>query len=428
MVFELNANDSTWAKWDLGNTNDWDEISKILSSIISIDQAAASVIKNSGKSNTFIQKIDYLHDRSEPLYQGEAFNLNEKFVFEINAKNGSFKKFTRSTGDETFKEKYADVAPSGSGSTTEPPVTETPATEAPATVKGTRLSGDNRYKTAIAISKQRASKAGIVLLANGMSQIDALSAAPLAQKHSAPLLLTGGKSLEAEVKAEIARLGATKVILIGGTGSIAPSIESGLRNSGLTVERLQGDNRYKTSAVLTEALGSTSKRAFIANGISAVDALGIGPYAAQNGIPILLTSGTALDEDVEKSLSGVTQITVIGGNHSVSEALLSKLRAKEITVNRVAGNNRYQTSGKIAEAYYPNTSKAVFATGAVLADGLAGAGLAADNKAPLLLVGTNVDQTLSSYLKAQSFDSIYVLGGTNSITDAVYQALLAAAK
>lgn len=70
----------------------------------------------------------------------------------------------------------------------------------------------------------------------------------------------------------------------------------------------------------------------------------------------------------------------------------------------------------------------MFATGAVLADGLAGAGLAADNKAPLLLVGTNVDQTLSSYLKAQSFDSIYVLGGTNSITDAVYQALLAAAK
>lgn len=440
VVFEINAKNATWAKWDEGNDNQWDKVSKILGRLVTMDQAASSVIAKSGKTNTFLQKIEYNHDDSEPKYQGEAFNLGVKYSFEINAFTGAFKKFDTSDGDETFRKQYANVAPSATGSATpKPPTTEKPVTENPVTEKPgqddddddtrtKRLSGSNRYETAIAISKERMKSAQTVLLANGSSQIDALASAPLAQRNKAPLLLTGGQSLEASVKAEIQRLGAKKVILIGGTSSVSPAIESSLRNMGLTIERLQGGNRYATSAVLANAVPSTSGRAFLANGVSAVDALGIGSYAAENGIPILLTNENSLDDDVEKALSGVKNLTIIGGVNSVSDALLQTLRSKGIEVNRISGGNRYETSAIIASTYYKTPTKAVFATGRVLADGLTGAGLAADSKAPMILVGTNLDSRLSTYLKGINVDSIYLLGGTSSISDSLRAAIVAATR
>lgn len=112
VVFEINARTGEWSKWDVGNDNSWDDFAPFLNSMITIDEAASEVIVKSGKTDTFIQKIDFLWDDSEPLYQGEAFNLGVKYSFEIYAKTGEFKKFDISKGDETFKEKYQNVKPS----------------------------------------------------------------------------------------------------------------------------------------------------------------------------------------------------------------------------------------------------------------------------------------------------------------------------
>ena len=40
LVFEINANNGTWAKWDLGNDNSWDSFARALPNLITIDQAA----------------------------------------------------------------------------------------------------------------------------------------------------------------------------------------------------------------------------------------------------------------------------------------------------------------------------------------------------------------------------------------------------
>jgi len=93
----------------VGNDNSWDDFAGSLSSLISMNEAANMVISRSGQSNTFVQKIDFLWDDSEPLYQGEAFNQGVKYSFEIHADSGTFKKFDRSTGDETWSEKYYNV-------------------------------------------------------------------------------------------------------------------------------------------------------------------------------------------------------------------------------------------------------------------------------------------------------------------------------
>lgn len=109
VVFEINARTSGWAKWDTGNDNKWDDFAHALPNMITMDQAARSVIDKSGKSNTFVQKIDFLWDDEKPLYQGEAFNKGVKYSFEIYAYGGGFQKWDVSTGDDTWAEKYYNV-------------------------------------------------------------------------------------------------------------------------------------------------------------------------------------------------------------------------------------------------------------------------------------------------------------------------------
>ncbi|NLO36980.1 MAG: hypothetical protein GX112_11610 [Clostridiaceae bacterium] len=109
VVFEINARTSGWAKWDVSNDNSWDSFAHALPDMISIDQAARSVVDKSGQANTFVQKIDFLWDDEEPLYQGEAFNKGVKYSFEIYAYGGGYQKWDVSTGDETWSEKYFNV-------------------------------------------------------------------------------------------------------------------------------------------------------------------------------------------------------------------------------------------------------------------------------------------------------------------------------
>ena len=109
VVFEINARTKKFEKWDVGNDNEWDEFAHELSSFITMDQAAAAVIKKSGRANTFVQKIDFKYDGSKTIYQGEAFNKGVKYSFELYAKTGNFKKFTTDRGDETWAEQYYNV-------------------------------------------------------------------------------------------------------------------------------------------------------------------------------------------------------------------------------------------------------------------------------------------------------------------------------
>lgn len=109
VVFELSAVSRKFEKWDESNDNSWDDFSAALPKLITMEQAAASVIAKSAKSNTFVQKINFLWDDQEPLFQGEAFNAGVKYSFEIKARTGEFKKWDESRGDETWAKQYYNV-------------------------------------------------------------------------------------------------------------------------------------------------------------------------------------------------------------------------------------------------------------------------------------------------------------------------------
>jgi subtilisin family serine protease len=92
-----------------------------------------------------------------------------------------------------------------------------------------RLSGPDRYATSAAISAANFSP-GVpaAYIANGTKFPDALSAAPVAGKNSAPVLLTLGDALPAPIQAELTRLKPAKIIILGDTNSIDANVATQL--------------------------------------------------------------------------------------------------------------------------------------------------------------------------------------------------------
>ncbi|TLM74799.1 MAG: cell wall-binding repeat-containing protein, partial [Actinobacteria bacterium] len=94
----------------------------------------------------------------------------------------------------------------------------------------TRIAGPDRYRTAAAASAFGWNTGGTVVIATGANFPDALCGAPLAHAYGGPILLTPPAALPASVTAEIARLGATSAIVLGGTGAVSAAVEGTLRS------------------------------------------------------------------------------------------------------------------------------------------------------------------------------------------------------
>ncbi|WP_454295696.1 cell wall-binding repeat-containing protein [Salana multivorans] len=103
-------------------------------------------------------------------------------------------------------------------------VSATVATDAAAAAgvtAATRLSGSDRYETAVAISKSRFPNATSVFIASGEVFPDALALGAHAGASKGPLLLVRKSSVPKAVEMELGRLKTTSVTVAGGTGTIS---------------------------------------------------------------------------------------------------------------------------------------------------------------------------------------------------------------
>ena len=86
-----------------------------------------------------------------------------------------------------------------------------------------RIAGADRYKTSALISQAgypSLPPADVVYVAAGTGFADALSGAPLAAKDGVPLLLVQPTALPAAIGAELTRLDARSMVVLGGDGSV----------------------------------------------------------------------------------------------------------------------------------------------------------------------------------------------------------------
>ncbi len=287
-----------------------------------------------------------------------------------------------------------------------------------------RLAGLNRYSTSCAISTKGWETSNAVVIARGDLFPDALAGAALAYKNSCPILLTESATLTAETEAEIKRLGATRAIILGGTGAISSTVEQKLSQLGLSVTRISGEDRYDTAAKIALEVGSPSRTAIIATGENFADALAISSHSAENQKPILLVRKDVLPKKTEDTLSSlnISSVVIVGGTGAVSQTVQDALIAMGITVTRIAGTDRYDTAYKIANQYFSAPINVYITRGDLFPDALSAAPLASMNSAPLLLVKpSELPSGIKSYLEAKSafISGPYIIGGSGAVSSVV---------
>ncbi|WP_078378826.1 cell wall-binding repeat-containing protein [Sutcliffiella halmapala] len=280
-----------------------------------------------------------------------------------------------------------------------------------------RILGQNRFETAVEVSKKSWNKADTVVLARGDNFADALTSSPLAFSVNGPILLTNSEAIPYTTLQEIKRLQAKNVIIVGGTNAITPKVESHLKSLGVKVERLYGRDRVETSIEVAKYMNPTHSNVIVANKDNYPDALVIASHAARNTLPIiLLDSKSVNNKDVVDYLKSVENTLVIGGTGVLDNNVLSKLP----NPTRIAGASRYHTSVEVAERYFSNSNEIMIVTGEDYADALAGSVLAAKMNIPIILVKQNkADNVVKQYVKEKKLTRYLIVGGTKAVDSSI---------
>jgi hypothetical protein len=186
--------------------------------------------------------------------------------------------------------------------------------------------------------------------------------------------------------------------------------------------KLVGENRYKTAVKVSNEGWDSAYRAVIVNSNSIADALSATPFAESQQAPILLTEVNKLNSETKKELSrlGTGIVYVIGGKSVVSDSVINELKSMNITVERISGKDRYETSLEIAKKLGYASEIAVVNGLTGLPDAISIAPVAADKRMPIVLAspkeGTKV---FDQYIKDKNIEKSYVIGSEVAISNEI---------
>ncbi|MEA5074840.1 MAG: cell wall-binding repeat-containing protein [Coriobacteriia bacterium] len=325
-------------------------------------------------------------------------------------------------------------------------VTVTDSGTPPVETELTPVAGAGRVETAIEASKLGFADGSseFVVIATARSFPDALGGSALAGALHAPILLTEPAVLADAVKAEIARLGASHVIVLGGTGAVSAPVYAALDAlPGVTeIERIEGSTRYQTAEKIAERTIAENEAwdgtAFVATGESFPDALGASPLAAAKGWPIYLVHPNPANQDAlvaAMDADGVFSALILGGTGVVPATLEAKLDTAfgAAEVDRLSGANRYDTAVAVAtygvEQAGLGWNHMAFATGEDFPDALAGGALqGASGSVMLLAYPGYLHPGVQAALVANKADitEVRFLGGTGAVPQAIRNAVIQA--
>lgn len=299
-----------------------------------------------------------------------------------------------------------------------------------------RVYGAERYETALAAADTMlevtgAEKFDTIVVATGRDYADALAGSYLAAEMNAPILLVKDSKADmvaAYIAENLAADGT--VYVLGGEKAVSAATAAKLGN----VVRLAGDDRYATNLAILAEAGLNGGEILVATGKNYADALS----ASSTDKPVLLVS-SSLKEEQKTFLanSGVEKITILGGENAVSADVEAELAAYAAT-SRIAGEDRYETSALIADAYFGGgNGSVVVASGRDYPDALCGGALAAAAGVPVVLtkhggITEADDYAVKAYLGVvlggeatgiteQDIVDIFELLSADAITEVIYK-------
>lgn len=299
--------------------------------------------------------------------------------------------------------------------------------------KVTYLAGDDRFDTAVEISKEAfadkdaaTGKAEAVVLVGENAIVDGLASAPLAKQKKAPVLLTQKDKIPTQTLSEMKRVieKGQDVYLIGGEATISNAVKDQLvKEFNANIIRVSGEDRFSTSTAIADKLTNDKSKAYVVGGNGLADAMSIASVAAKDNAPIIVTPADGLGADAKATLreyktgNSSLAVDVIGGNSNVSTKVLKDIQDDEkidVNARRIAGETRADTNAKVLESFYAKKEadkasrvKTAFVAkdGYVggdgqLIDALAAAPFAGEKGAPMVLTSDKLTDEQEKQVKA----------------------------
>lgn len=292
------------------------------------------------------------------------------------------------------------------------------------------FAGADRYRTAVLLAERYAQQGGgigavsTVVLVSGHAPAEALAAAGLAGRHSAPILLTRHGSLPDGVADFLERHGVTEVIAVGGTDMIADGVldEVAALEGTPAARRVWGADRYDTAAAAARELGGGAgwcgldgTAALLVNGrdehLAAMAPLGALAFARE--LPILLTPGSELPESAVEFLRSerIERVVMVGSTSQVSPDLASPLLAAGVDEVTRSAPGAASSAAAVTELMtadcapelQPSRSLVALADPGSVIDGvvaapLLGIGLDGTGPVPLLMAASPLPRAVRTFL------------------------------
>ncbi len=284
---------------------------------------------------------------------------------------------------------------------------------------GSRIGDESAAARSVAASKiafptSSSEKCVIVVNADDDRFIGGVCGAALSGVASGPVLFVHRDSIPSEVAAEIKRLRASRVYIIGSTSSVSSVVTAKLKRLGASVVRLSGKDRYAvSSAVARKAreLGATSARVVIVSDTSYRNAAVAAAIAGGAKRPLLVTAPEKLSASAAATLKEfkTSKSYVIGSTSAISNATVAsvvKITGEKSPAKRFGlTGTTYDTAVAAAEYEVESLNFAattVFAPSRYsLPDVLIASALSSATKRPFVYASTySPPSATSAYLRA----------------------------
>ncbi|WDZ86101.1 cell wall-binding repeat-containing protein [Micromonospora cathayae] len=263
-----------------------------------------------------------------------------------------------------------------------------------------RLSGTDRFTTAVAISQShwatrgnaadKRAPADSVVLTRWDSFADALGGSALAAAKQGPLLMSTLDTLHPTATAEMQRIlapGKTVYLLGSAAGAISANVEQQVKALGYNTVRLAGTDRFATSVAIANAIDPTPDTVLVATGMDFPDALSAGAAAGAQNLPgkgtsavVVLTNNNLLPAPTKTYLDGLS-----GSSTVVGVGLSGATAAQPYDAIPLYGDSRWETALLTAWTFFGGQNHIGVTTGMNWPDALAGGALMASLDGPLLL-------------------------------------------
>lgn len=178
------------------------------------------------------------------------------------------------------------------------------------------------------------------------------------------------------------------------------------------VSRIAGEDRIATSIEISKKMFNESDNVVLASGFNFADALSAGQLAAALNAPLIL-SKDQLDIRTSDEIAKLKpkNMYIVGGENALSSNIEESVKSvvNDINVERLKGNDRYETSVKVMEKTkeFVDAEYLLIASGKNFPDALSATSFMADHKALMVLSDGN------SYPKSNLKE--IAIGGVNQL-------------